>query len=158
MLWRLSITIFAIAVVGLVPRAPAADFAEGLRAYDAGDYATARDEWMALALAGDADAQVAIADLYRSGLGLQQSDAKAAVWYRRAAESGHVVAQMNLGELYRHGRGVERDPVLAWFWFSLAADQGHPWARGQRAQLAAGLSDRDRARGEGLLADWRGRH
>ncbi len=132
-----------------------ADFNEGLRAYDAGDYATARDEWLALARRGDVDAQVAIAGLYRSGLGLPQSDADAAEWYRRAAENGHAVAQINLGELYSLGRGVQRDLALAFFWWSLAAERGQAWAQEQGDKLAPRLSDDDRARAERLLADWR---
>ncbi len=132
-----------------------ADFNEGLRAYDAGDYATARDEWLALARRGDIDAQVAIAGLYRSGLGLPQSDADAAEWYRRAAENGHVMAQVNLGELYSLGRGVQRDLAAAFFWWSLAAERGQAWAQEQGDKLAARLSNDDRARAERLLADWR---
>lgn len=128
-----------------------ADFAEGLRAYDAGDYTSAYAEWLALAKKGDAEAQTALAGLYLQGLGVAQSDAKAAEWYRRAAEQGEAVAQMNLGDMYATARGVPRDLARAYFWLSLAADQGKGWAAGRREAIAARMSAGERARAEALL-------
>ncbi len=128
-----------------------ADFAEGLRAYDAGDYAAAYAEWLALAKEGDAEAQIALAGLYFQGLGAAQSFAKATEWYRRAAEQGLAVAQMNLGEMYATARGVERDLARAYFWLSLAADQGKGWAAERREVIAARMSANERARAEALL-------
>lgn len=55
-----------------------ADIADGLAAYDAGDYATAVEEWRPLAEAGDTEAQVALAGLYLSGLGVPTDAAEAA--------------------------------------------------------------------------------
>ncbi len=46
-----------------------ADMADGLAAFDAGDYATAFEEWRALTRAGEAEAQVALAGLYLAGQG-----------------------------------------------------------------------------------------
>lgn len=136
-----------------------ADFTDGLEAYNAGDYATACDEWLPLARAGDTGAQVAIAGLlYRSGPGTRQNAAEAAHWYRRAAESGDAVAQINLAELYDFGRGVARDPARAMFWLSLAAAQGNGWAVARRQGLAAGLPSEARDRTDRMLADWRASH
>lgn len=123
-------------------------FAEGLEAYDAGDYETVIEAWQPLAAAGHLDAQVSLADLYLNGLGVAADPAAAALWYRRAAEAGDPVAQLNLGDLYARGLGVLRDPVEAVVWFDLAARQGKAWAAARRDQIAARLSpaQRDKAR------------
>ena len=117
-----------------------ADFADGLAAYDGGDFETALEEWRVLAEAGDAEAQVALAGLYLAGEGTAADPAAAFQWYRRAAEAGHPVAQLNLGDLYRRGAGTPRDLVAAYVWFALAADQGRAWAARQRDALAEDLT------------------
>ncbi len=125
----------------LVSATPArADFVDGLAAYDSGDYQTALEEWRALAEAGHAEAQVALAGLYMAGEGVAADSAAAIQWYRRAAETGHPVAQLNLGEFYRLGRAVARDPLAAYVWFALAAEQGRAWAGRQRDALAGELT------------------
>jgi TPR repeat protein len=154
---RLLHAALAMAMTAATWPAAAADFAEGLRLYDAGDYAGARDEWLPLARNGDTDAQVVIADMYRQGLGVRRNSGEAATWYRRAAERGHAVARINLAEMYGRGEGVPRDPARAFFWMSLAANQGHTWAVQQRAAMAARLTEDERAHGERLLSDWQGR-
>jgi TPR repeat protein len=45
----------------------------------------------------------------------------AVVWFREAAERGHVIAQRNLGLMYANGQGVPQDYLLAHMWFNLAA-------------------------------------
>ncbi len=116
------------------------DLSEGLRAYDAGDYAATVREWRPLAEAGDADAQAALAGLYMDGLGVGRSAAEAAAWYRRSARQCHLIAQINLGEMYALGRGVARDPVVAWAWLEVAAGRGSRWAARRRDALAGGMS------------------
>ena len=121
----------------LVTTGPAtADFATAASAYDGGDYATAFREWRTLAEAGDTAAQIALAGLYRGGLGRDIDLARAAQWYARAAPAGNAVAQLNLGEMYEHGWGVTRDAVAAFVWYHRAAAQGRDWAANQRDRLA----------------------
>ena len=115
-------------------------FAEGLEAYDAGDYDTVIEAWQPLAEAGHLEAQVSLADLYLNGLGVAPDPAAAALWYRRAAEAGDPVAQLNLGDLYARGLGVPRDRVEAVAWLALAACQGKAWADARRDEIAAPLS------------------
>lgn len=115
-------------------------FAEGLEAYDAGDYETVLEAWQPLAAAGHLEAQVSLADLYLNGLGVAADPAAAALWYRRAAEAGDPVAQLNLGDLYARGLGVPRDRVEAVVWLELAARQGKGWAAARRDEIAAQLS------------------
>ncbi len=149
-----------LAVSGPATGAPAgaatqADFAQGLAAYDGGDYRTAFEQWRALAEAGDPIAQVALAGLYLAGEGTPEDPAAALRWYRRAAEQGDAVAQQNLGDLYASGRGVARDLVSAYVWLSLAADQGQRWSGQRRDGLIPQLTPEQRAEAEARLAAWR---
>ena len=58
------------------------------------------------------------------GLGLPKDPAKAARWYRKAAEQGLPEAQYSLGQMYAEGRGVRKDLVEAHMWLSLSARAG----------------------------------
>lgn len=51
--------------------------------------------------------------------------AKAAVWFRKAAERNHAGAQAVLGYLYERGYGVKADPVEAVKWYRKAAEQNN---------------------------------
>ncbi len=147
----------ALAALLLAAGAPPsrADFAEGLAALDAGDFESALEAWRPLAEAGDAEAQVALAGLYRDGLGPRADLAQAVRWYRRAAEQGDAVAQLNLGDFYSRGEGVPRDLVQAHLWLSLAAAQGRRWAAQRRKEIAALMTAAELAQAERLVEAWR---
>lgn len=55
-----------------------------------------------LAINGDAKAQYALGYLYYYGKGVEQSQAIANNWFRRAAKQGHSKAQQALNTLIRH--------------------------------------------------------
>lgn len=74
---------------------------------------------------GDAEAQVKLADLYRTALDYAQAFA----WYRKAAEQGNATGQYNLGSAYDSGKGVPQDYGQAVVWFRKAAEQGLPDAQ-----------------------------
>jgi TPR repeat protein len=154
---RAATRIAALVALLLVAAAAHAQggFAEGLAAYDAGDFQGALEAWQPLAEAGDGDAQVALAGLYRSGLGVPADLGEAALWYLRAAERGEPVAQLNLGDLYARGAGVPRDLVQAYLWLSLAAAQGRRWAERRRRGIAAAMTAAQLAEAERLRAAWR---
>ncbi|MHA1154082.1 MAG: tetratricopeptide repeat protein [Alphaproteobacteria bacterium] len=152
---RISSLLVALAWLASTGVPTLADFAQGLAAYDGGDYRTAFEQWRALAEAGDAEAQTALAGLYVAGQGAPADAAAAVRWYRRAAEQGHAVAQQNLGDLYGQGRGVARDLVSAYVWLSLAAEQGQRWSARRRDQLSPQLSPEQRAEAEARLEVWR---
>jgi TPR repeat protein len=136
----------------MVSAAPSyADFADGLAAFDAGDFETAFGEWRALADAGDIEAQVALAGLYLTGSGTRADAAQAFAWYRRAAEAGDPVAQLNLGDFYSRGVGTARDPVAAYVWLSLSAAQGRRWPEQRRREIAKDLSPAQLAEAEARL-------
>ena len=49
---------------------------------------------------------------------------RAAYWYNKAAEQGHLMAMNNLGNAYRKGTGVEQNFVKATQLIRKAAEQG----------------------------------
>ncbi len=66
--------------------------------------------------------------MYQDGEGVPKDDKQAVVWYRKAAEQGHIDAQSKLGFMYKYGLGV-KDEQQAVVWFRKAAEQGHAGAQ-----------------------------
>lgn len=67
--------------------------------------------------AGDPEAAWRLGRAYREGRAGGAPDAlSAAVWFRRAAEAGHLGAMAELAEALRTGHGVRRDPEEASRW------------------------------------------
>ena len=62
--------------------------------------------------------------MYYNGKGVLQNDAKAVVWYTKAAEQGEASAQFNLGNMYGKGEGVPQDYKIAYILFNIAASKG----------------------------------
>jgi len=106
-------------------RSNQAQFDQAVNAYEAGDYILAFKTWLPLAYEEDPAAQRNLGHLYRMGLGVKQDFAKAAEWYRKAAELGLARAQANLANMHLRGQGVEKNATEAARWFSEAAQQGH---------------------------------
>ena len=123
----------------------------------AADYRAALEAWRPLAEADNAEAQVALADLYASGALGAARPGQAAQWYRRAAEQGHAMAQLNLGDMYARGAGVPRDPVRAYVWLSLAARQGRAWAERRRREIVVRLTPAEATKATALLIEIRNR-
>ena len=92
---HLAIVILSV----LYGRYAQADYAAGLAAFRAADYGLAITEFQPLAVKGDAQAQFYLGVSYQKGWGVIADSAKAAQWYRRAAEQGHLKAQHNLALL-----------------------------------------------------------
>jgi hypothetical protein len=89
-------------------------------AWDRATYETALKVWMPLASEGDPVAQTYVGEIHEKGLGVPPDYAKAADWYRRAADAGSARAAVNLGYLYEHGLGVPRDAAQATHWYRKA--------------------------------------
>jgi TPR repeat protein len=102
---------------------------------------------------GNRDAAWQLGDLYReaahgmqnnvgaafeNGLGCKQSYAKAAKWYRIAAEQGLNVAMSNLAFLYLNGYGTKPDKAEALEWFKRGAAAG---CRKSKKMVEAVLGD-----------------
>jgi len=71
------------------------------------------------------DAQSKLASTYQTGyVGVFEPDyAKAAKWYKKAAEQGDALSQVNLGEMYLKGEGVLKSWKRGVRWLRKAADQ-----------------------------------
>lgn len=71
--------------------------------------------------------------MYYYGRGVQQSDAQALQWYRKAAAQGSAGAEYDIGHMYELGRALPQDYLQAISWYRKAADQND-----SRAQCGIG--------------------
>ena len=88
------------------------------------DYAKAIDLFTKAAAQGLPEAQNALGDCCKTGIGTVQNFEDALTWYTKAAEKGLPEAQFNLAETYAEGRGVEQSDEQAAAWYTCAADLG----------------------------------
>lgn len=79
------------------------------------------------AIKGYAPAMNALGVIYQTGQGAAVDLAKAADWYRKAADLKLAEAENNLGMMYLNGKGLDRDLVEAFKLFDRAAAQGDGW-------------------------------
>ncbi len=77
----------------------------------------------------DPEDEAELGQVYENGVGVEQSYAEAARWYRAAAEQGDAIAQRHLAEMYYTARGVPQDFREAYKWYRKAALQGEPDAQ-----------------------------
>ena len=84
------------------PTAWSADFEKGKAAFERDEYSFALSEFLPLAEQGHFGAQFYLGRMYGVGLGVPQDYARAAQWYRKAADQGHDRGpRCNLGVMYR---------------------------------------------------------
>jgi len=70
--------------------------------------------------------QYNLGEKYKFGwVGVAKDEAKAVMYYRKAAEQGHMNAQYRLGGCYDLGEGVTKNENEAIKWYCKAAKQGH---------------------------------
>jgi hypothetical protein len=81
--------------------------------YDRANYQTALKVWMDGAMAGSAEAQNNVGEIYSKGLGTAPDYGMAFQWFKKAAEQGYSRAKINLGFLYEQGLGVPQDQAMA---------------------------------------------
>lgn len=93
-----------------------AGFEEGKAAYDAGDLDTARQEWLPLAEAGNAEAQFWMGKLYHPSKKEFTDIDQAIYWYSLAAEQNYKKAQINLVFSYMKKKPHKTyvDDVIKW--------------------------------------------
>jgi len=120
--------------LSLAHETASATVADGVYAYEKGNYAVARSEWLPYAALGNPNALYNLGQLYRMGRGVDTDYLKAREYYLRAAEKGHVGAQRNLGTLYYFGRTGKVDYKQALEWLTRAAIN-----QDSRSQLMVGI-------------------
>lgn len=96
----------------------------GDEAYDAGDYATAGQQYQLGVDEGDPEAQFALGLLYSEGKGVAEDPDKAVELFMDAAMQDHVQAAATLGIYYYYGINVPQNYKLASGFFALGAIQG----------------------------------
>ncbi len=109
--------------------------ARGLMAFNARDYAAARDHFRLLAQRDNATAETLLGTMTAKGQGGERNEAVAAAWFLRAARRGYAPAQLALADAFARGKGVPQDKARARALAKAAASQGQPGA----AQLASRL-------------------
>jgi TPR repeat protein len=77
---------------------------------------------------GEAQAQLRLSGMYRSGKGVEQDEYQAFYWCKLAAEGGLLDAQYQLGLHYLQGIGVSENEERALEWIWLASDRGNQQA------------------------------
>ncbi len=98
---------------------------EGVAAFEARDFETARKILRPHAEKGDAESQYRLATMITYGRGTKKNPEKGFPWYLKAAEQGHMGAQSALGHAYYYGQeGLPRDPKAGLAWYLKAAEQG----------------------------------
>jgi TPR repeat protein len=83
------------------------------------------DQIAALAMTGNANAQLAVGLLYLSRGDDATNSSEAVKWFKLAANSGNAIAQYRLGALYAAGRGVPADQARAVQLYETAANLGN---------------------------------
>ena len=88
-----------------------------LAAYEAKNYANARELAEPCAKGGNPDCQFIMGRLFETGSGGPKDPGAAADWYRKAADAGLAKARYNLGGMFASGTGVPRDYAEAERWY-----------------------------------------
>jgi Sel1 repeat len=94
---------------------------------------------------GYADAEDALGNLYRDGLGVPEDDFEALKWYTKAAAQGLANSQSSIGLILESSDSVPHDLDSAAKWYRLAAEQGD-----EEAQFHLGMLYHS---GEGVHGD-----
>jgi TPR repeat protein len=81
---------------------------------------------MKAAIAGNAEAQYNVGELYYWGNGVSVDREQAMDWFLMAANNGNTDAMNWIGYMYKYGYGVTRNIRTAVGWYTKAANQGNP--------------------------------
>ncbi|MDR0528579.1 MAG: GYF domain-containing protein [Zoogloeaceae bacterium] len=87
--------------------------------------------WYVMTGPHDAQKQFELGFKYATGDGVPKDDARAAEWYKKAADQGYAEAQAMLGFSYLLGNGVIQDQEKGCSLIRLAAEQGDKTAIGE---------------------------
>ena len=131
-----------------------ADFTEGRRAFEQGNFIRAFGLAYIEAKKGNAEAQTYVGVMFQYGQGTRQDAREAARWYTQAAEQDYLQAQINLGALYATGTGVPRNLTEALKWFTIAAQRPGTVAEQNRLLAKRTMTKKQVAEGERRAAQW----
>jgi TPR repeat protein len=149
--------LFVTLIFFLSPVAPtlASELDLAMAAFDARRFDVAVALLSPLADAGEAKAQVVLAEIHAHGLGRPKDGQAALAWILRAANQGDMTAQAITAGYYLQGIGTKPDHAQGLHWFSLAAAQGHSAASHNVGTMTLhGIgTEPDRGAAEGYLLE-----
>ncbi len=114
-----------------MPAPASAGLVEGLRKYEAGDYAGAILEWQPMAERGNADALFNLGQVYRLGRGVAADASRALEYYSLAAQAGHAGARGALATIYYFDSGTRQkrgQAIALWRQAAAAGDAPSQYA------------------------------
>lgn len=95
----MRLAVLALAVALGIAGSARADYFDGLRYWDNGQFAKAVEEWRSAAVDGDRQAMLRLGKVYAAGKGVAQDYVEAHRWFSRAHESDHPDAAAELRAL-----------------------------------------------------------
>jgi uncharacterized protein len=126
------VLIFGAFTIGRVLGEPVSDhsseFDRGLKAYDAGQYATAYDIWWKIK-DEDLAAMRNVALMLRKGQGVKKDPRKAEDLFETAANAGMINAEVDLAEMLLNGEAGPPNPKRALGLLQAAESSQHPIAQ-----------------------------
>ncbi len=110
---------------------------EGLEFFEQKKYEQAFEEFSYLADEGDNIAAYHLGLMYEGGLGVPQSNLKAAEYYLKSYQAGNTTAASKLGVLLVNGEGIEQDIDKGMELLKMAARAGEQEAQYQLGEIYA---------------------
>lgn len=98
--------------------------AQGVRAYEEGDYEKAFNFFLRAAKAGNAWGMRNVAFSYRNGEGVHKDPNEAFAWFKKAANHDNIEAMFETGICYYRGEVTPKDLPRAFAWCKKAAENG----------------------------------
>lgn len=118
----LLLSLFALLLLGPLP--VLAQYEEGQKAFDAGDYAAAQAAWQKGAEANDSRSQYSLGYLAQFGLAGGADLGAAKSWYEKAGDNNNPDALYALGLMYETGQAGAKDLSHAFELYHKAAAAG----------------------------------
>ena len=100
-------------------------YQNGKSAFESHNYIQAVQYFKKSADAGHDEAQFALGDCYRFGLGVTQDNSESLKWYAKSAEQGNSRAQFEVACCFYHGEGVNKDHDTAIKFYLCAENQSN---------------------------------
>ena len=119
--WSLPFSLFALTLFFSANSLAATDLESAKRAYHDKDYATAVQEFSALADKGNPEAQLILGKMYLMGQGVPKDPEQANKWLKASAAQGNADAEFFLGAMYLLPK---KDIAEGVKWLRLSAEQG----------------------------------
>jgi TPR repeat protein len=133
------------------PQGADSAYNQGVAAYRAKDFATARKHWASSVADGDLSAQNNLGYLLYYGLGGERDTEGAVRLWRKAATAGHPEALWHLGDAYQDGDALPQSHVEAYAWYRCAVATAEAGSEGEDGSVEQAIANDARKSLEKLL-------